>query len=308
MFKINHKQISQTTILMKSILTPIAVLLFLIFPTFIFAQNTETDDDKKEESTENTRTSTKTSTQTTSKTNRKRVIIIEQDAIDDLKTELKVNLKQLKVELQNAFKQLEDIDWDEVDQEVEIAMEEARQGLEEANTEMAQIRIEIDEDFVEELNEGLEELREELGEIQVNNGSPRIRIMCQNNRPYKRSRNVERNFSELNVEENPTLSDKMKKETTILFDKTVQNSVKIIPQTKEGKFILNFSLSNNKTDKKTTYVEIYDQEGNVIYFESLVDFSGNYEGEIDLAVNGAATYTLVVRQGDNHLSRKITLK
>jgi hypothetical protein len=273
-----------------------------MFPAFSFAQDTENEEDKSEKK------SNRRDTITSTKTNRKRVIIIEQDELDDLKQEIRIDLKGLQVELKNAFKQLEGVDWEEVDGEIEIAMQEARQGLEEANKELSNIRIEIDEDFEEELHEGLEELREELGNINVNNGSPRIRILTQNNRPYKSNKNVERNFSELSTEANPTLSDKMKKEMTTLFDESVQSSVKITPQAKEGKFILNFSLSENKTDKKTTYIEVYDSEGNAIYFESLVDFSGNYQGEIDLAVNGRDTYTLVVRQGTNYLSRKINLK
>jgi predicted nucleic acid-binding Zn-ribbon protein len=283
---------------MKSLLTPVVFLLLCLFPLLSFAQDVEEEDKKSNKK------STRTDTKTTTKTNRTRVVIIEQDELDDLKEEIKIDLKELKKELKNAFKQLEDVDWDEVDQEIEIAMDEARQGLEEANHELSHIRIEIDED----LHEELEDLKEELQEIHVNNGSPRIRIMAQNSRPYKANRSVERNFSELNVEANPSLSDKMKKETTTLFDESVQNSVKIIPQTKEGKFMLNFSLSDSKADKKTTYIEVYDSEGNAMYFESLVDFSGTYQGEIDLAVNGADTYTLVVRQGTNYLSRKINLK
>jgi len=295
---------------MKSLLTPVVFCLLFIFPVLSFAQDTEVEIENENEKSEKTtnRTDTKTSTKTSTKTNRKRVIIIEQEELDDLKQEIKIDLKELKNELKNAFRQLEEVNWDEVDQEIEIAMEEARQGLEEANEELAHIRIEIDEDFEMDIREDMHELREELEEMHVNNGSLRIRILTQNSRPYKGNRKVERNFSELKIEENPTLSDKMKKETTTLFDETVQNSVKITPQTKEGKFTLNFSISDNKADKKTTYIEIYDSEGNVMYFESLVDFSGNYQGEIDLAVNGADTYTLVVRQGTNYLSRKINLK
>ncbi|WP_375561934.1 hypothetical protein ACE193_05140 [Bernardetia sp. OM2101] len=291
---------------MKSPLTTVVFFFLFMFPVLSFAQDEGVKIEVEIE--ESDKKSTRTDTKTNKKTNRKRVIIIEQDELDDLKEEIKIDLKELKIELKNAFKEIEDIDWEEVDHEIEIAMEEARQGLEEANEELAHIRIEIDEDFEEELHEELEELREELDEIHVNNGSPRIRILTQNSRPYKGNRKVERNFSELNTEANPTLSDKMKKQTTTLFDESVQNSVKITPQIKEGKFILNFSLSENKADKKTTYIEVYDSEDNAIYFESLVDFSGNYQGEIDLAVNGADTYTLVVRQGTNYLSRKINLK
>lgn len=292
---------------MKSPLTTVVIFSFLFaFPVWSFAQDEGVKIEVEIE--ESDKKSNRTDTKTNTKTNRKRVIIIEQDELDDLKQEIKIDLKELKIELKNAFKQLEDVQWDEVNEEIEIAMEEARQGLEEVNEELAHIRIEIDEDFEEELHEELEELEKELHEMHVNNGSPRIRILTQNSRPYKGTRNIERNFSELNAEANPTLSDKMKKETTTLFNESVQNSVKIIPQPKEGKFTLNFSLSENKADKKTTYIEVYDSEDNVIYFESLVDFSGNYQGEIDLAVNGTDTYTLVVRQGTNYLSRKINLK
>lgn len=287
---------------MKSPFTPVVFLLLFMCPLLSLAQESE-NEDKKSDKKEN-----RTDTNTNSKTNTRRVIIIEQDELNDLKQEIRIDLKELKTELKNAFKQLEEVNWEEVDQKIEIAMAEARQGLEEANEELAHIRIEIDEDFEDSLHEELENLREELDEMHINNGSPRIRILTQNSRPYKGNRKVERNFSELNTEANPTLSDKMKKETTTLFDESVQNSVKIIPQIKEGKFILSFSLSDNKADKKTTYIEVYDSEDNVIYFESLVDFSGNYQGEIDLAVNGADTYTLVVRQGTNYLSRKISLK
>lgn len=283
---------------MKSLLTPVVFLFLFSFPVLSFAQDVENEEEKSEKK------SNRTDTKTDRKTNHRRVVIIEQDELDELKNDIKIDLKNLKTELKNAFKQLEDVNWEEVNTEIDIAMEEARQGLREANEELAHIRIEIDED----LEEDLEELREELDDIHVNNGSPRIRIMTQNSRPYQGSRNVERNFSDLNIESNATLSDKMKKETTTLFDESVQNSVKITPQTKEGKFTLSFSLSENKADKKTTYIEVYDSSENVIYFESLVDFSGNYQGEIDLAVNGTDTYTLVVRQGTNYLSRKINLK
>ncbi len=286
---------------MKSLLTPVIFSLLFMFPVLSFAQDSE--EDKKEQ-----KKSVRIDSKTNSKTNHRRVIIIEQDELNELKEDIKIDLQALKIELKNAFRQLEDIDWDEVDEEIEIAMEEARQGLEEANEELANIRIEIDEDFANELHEELDELHEELDDIHTNNGSPRIRILTQNGRPYKERRTIERDFSELNIEENPTLSDKVKKETTTLFDKDVQNSVKITPQKKEGIFTLNFSLSNNKADKKTTYIEVYDSAGNVIYFESLVDFSGDYQGKIDLAVNGTDTYTLVVRQGTNYLSRKIELK
>ncbi len=280
---------------MKSSLIPALFFVLFMFPVLSFAQKTEEVEIEIR---------TKKNNHTNKKTNHRRVIIIEQGELHGLTEDIKIDLKQLKGELKNAFKELKSIDWEEANEEIEIAMEEARQGLEEANEELTQIRIEIDEDFTQDL----ETLAEGLGEIHINNASPRIRIMNQNSRPYKGNRQVERNFSELNTELNPNLSDKMKKETTTSFDKTVQNSVKITPQTKEGKFVLDFSLSENKTDKETTYIEVYDSEENIIYFESLVDFSGTYQGEIDLAVNGKDTYTLVVRQGKNYLSRKINLK
>ncbi len=283
---------------MQSIAKPIffSFLFFFLFPILSFAQDTEAQENEKIHQ-ENEKIHRKNE-----KINRKNTIIVEQN-------ELRIDFGQLKIELQNALKELENVNWEEVNQEIEIAMNEAKQGMEEANEELRNIRIEIDEEDLEQMNADLEEMNEELSEdLIINNGSPRIRILSQNSRPYQNSRQVERNFSELNVEENPTLSDKMKKETTTLFDATVQSSVKITPQAKEGKFTLNFSLSEDKADKKTTYIEVYDAAENVIYFESLVDFSGSYEGEIDLAVNGTDTYILVVRQGNNYLSRKINLK
>ena len=278
---------------MKSLIAPVVFALLFLFPVFSFAQDVEIE---VEESTKTKKKGKKSSS---------RVIIIEQDELNELKEEIRIDLKELRRELKQAFKEIEDVDWDEVNEEIEIAMEEAKQGLAEANRELAAIRIEIDEDFEMEIEEELEEIREEFENMPINGGSPRIRIMTQNSRPYKGNRKVERNFSELNVEPNTELSDKMKKETTTLFDPTIQSSVKVTPQTTEGKFTLNFALS---ADKKTTYIEVYDSNENVIYFESLVDFSGAYKGEIDLAVNGADSYTLVVRQGNKYMSKKITLK
>lgn len=286
---------------MQSIFKPtlFSFLFFFLFPILSFAQDTEAQENEKiHQENEKIHRKNEKIHKKNEKIHQRNTIIVEQN-------ELRINLEELKIELKNALKELENVNWEEVNQEIEVAMNEARQGMEEAREEMKNIRIEIDEDMIEEMNEDLENLNEELI---INNGSPRIRILSQNGLPYKNSREVERNFSELNVEGNSTLSDKMKKETTTLFDATVQNSVKITPQAKEGKFMLNFSLSENKADKKTTYIEVYDAAENVIYFESLVDFSGNYEGEIDLAVNGTDTYTLVVRQGNNYLSRKINLK
>ncbi|WP_291722570.1 hypothetical protein [Bernardetia sp.] len=282
---------------MKSLITPIVFSILFLFPVLSFAQDVEIEieESSKEKNKDEKR-----------RKKRSRVIVIEQDELDDIKEEIRIDLKELKRELKSAFKEIEGVDWEEVNEEIEIAMEEAKQGLAEANRELANIRIEIDEDFEMEIEEELEEIREEFEGMEINGGSPRIRIMTQNSRPYKR--NIERNFSDLTVDSNTELSDKMKKGTTTTFDETVQNSVKVTPKTKEGKFTLSFALSAAKADKKTTYIEVYDSNDNVIYFESLVDFSGAYQGEIDLAVNGADNYTLVVRQGTKYMSRKISLK
>ena len=290
---------------MKSLF--LSVIIFVL-PLFTFAQDSENEEDKLEKKTDR---ANRIDTKINEKTNCTRIIVIEQNELDELKAQVKVDLDELRNDLKNALRELENVNWKEINQEIDIAMEEARQGLQEANQELSQIRIEIDENFEEELQKELDEIKEQvegLDEVHINNGSPRIKIMTYNNHPYNANKNVERNFSELNVEESSTLSDKMKKEATTLFDETVQNSVKVIPQIKEGKFILNFSLSDNKADRETTYIEVYDSDENAIYFESLVDFSGAYEGEIDLAVNGTDTYTLVVRQGKKYLSRKISLK
>jgi S1-C subfamily serine protease len=71
-----------------------------------------------------------------------------------------------------------------------------------------------------------------------------------------------------------------------------------------GKFKVTFTLKNTGN----TQVKCFNSSGRVVYDNELSNFSGAFSDDIDLGQNGAGDYFLLIKQGDKHFSRKITLK
>lgn len=111
--------------------------------------------------------------------------------------------------------------------------------------------------------------------------------------------------------ETPDDEDKetMEKAGVKLFPESDDNklkveSLKFSPNPSNGKFILKFSAP----EKGNTLINIYDINGAEVYNESLKNFNGTYEKEIDISGEKSGTYFLKVAQGNNIMSRKIVIE
>jgi hypothetical protein len=82
------------------------------------------------------------------------------------------------------------------------------------------------------------------------------------------------------------------------------NNLNFYPNPNSGKFTLKF----NTSQKERTDITIYDINGNEVYSESLLNFSGNYEKEIDISGEQTGTYFLKISQGDKVSIKKIILE
>jgi hypothetical protein len=76
------------------------------------------------------------------------------------------------------------------------------------------------------------------------------------------------------------------------------------PNPNNGKFNLSFNLK----EKATTTISIFNSEGKKVYDESLQDFSGDYNKQIDLSGSPNGIYFLNVSQGKNNLVKKIVIQ
>jgi len=113
------------------------------------------------------------------------------------------------------------------------------------------------------------------------------------------------------IVETPDEEDKetMEKAGVQLFPESEDNrleieSLKFNPNPSNGKFTLKF----NTPEKGNTDIKIYDINGAEVYNESLKNFNGTYEKEIDISGEKSGTYFLKVAQGKNIMSRKIVIE
>jgi len=75
------------------------------------------------------------------------------------------------------------------------------------------------------------------------------------------------------------------------------------PNPNEGKFTLQF-----KADKRPTEIKITSLEGKEIYAESLNNFEGTYQNEIDLSSQKRGIYLLQIIQGNKATNKKIVIE
>jgi hypothetical protein len=86
-------------------------------------------------------------------------------------------------------------------------------------------------------------------------------------------------------------------------DLDVEN-LKFSPNPNNGKFNLSFTLK----EKKKVTITIYDMKGNIVYSETLRDFQGNYNKEIDISEQESGTFFLQIVQGLYDIIKKIIIQ
>lgn len=92
--------------------------------------------------------------------------------------------------------------------------------------------------------------------------------------------------------------------TGISDNKLGVENMDFYPNPNTGKFNLRFNLK----DKGNTEVKVQNMEGKVIYSETLKDFSGTYDKEIDISQNPKGVYFVRIDQGKHSQLKKIILE
>lgn len=90
-------------------------------------------------------------------------------------------------------------------------------------------------------------------------------------------------------------------------DKTVKKEfkkIKISPNPTEGKFNLEFELSN----MESVVVKVNNESGKSVYSKKVKKFSGKFSEQIDISKEEAGTYFILIRQGDKIIKNKIEKK
>jgi len=109
---------------------------------------------------------------------------------------------------------------------------------------------------------------------------------------------------------NVTISEIMKTDVSFKdIDFSIKNNLKpselnYYPNPNDGKFNLKFNLEQ----KGEVIVKVLDILGNEIYKETLLDFNGIYDNQLDLTGHEKGIYVLQVQQGGKALSRKILIE
>ena len=81
-------------------------------------------------------------------------------------------------------------------------------------------------------------------------------------------------------------------------------NLKFSPNPSNGKFNLSFTLK----EKKKVTINIYDLNGNLVYNETLKDFQGEYNKEIDISKEESGAFFLQIVQGMYDLIKKIIIQ
>lgn len=81
-------------------------------------------------------------------------------------------------------------------------------------------------------------------------------------------------------------------------------NLKFSPNPSNGKFNLSFTLA----EQKKVTINIYDINGNIVYTETLKDFQGEYNKEIDISQQESGTFFLQIAQGLYDIIKKIIIQ
>lgn len=99
-------------------------------------------------------------------------------------------------------------------------------------------------------------------------------------------------------------TNQMAKKTGTIDQKLNLDKLNFYPNPSNGKFHLNFKLSTTGT----TEIGIFNMEGKSVYNESLKDFSGSYDKEIDISSHPKGVYFVKVKQGEHAQLKKIVME
>lgn len=80
--------------------------------------------------------------------------------------------------------------------------------------------------------------------------------------------------------------------------------IRFSPNPNNGKFSLNFELSK----KSPVQIQIFDIQGKEVYNESIKNFSGTYQNNIDISEHGKGIYFLRIIQGNKANTNKIVME
>jgi hypothetical protein len=81
-------------------------------------------------------------------------------------------------------------------------------------------------------------------------------------------------------------------------------NLKFSPNPSNGKINLSFTLE----ERKGVTINIYDINGNVVYTETINDFQGSYQKEIDISDKGTGAFFLQIVQGLYDVIKKIIIQ
>lgn len=82
------------------------------------------------------------------------------------------------------------------------------------------------------------------------------------------------------------------------------DDLRFSPNPSDGKITLSFTLE----EKKTVIINIYDINGNIVYTETIKDFQGTYNKEIDISDKGTGAFFLQIIQGLYDVIKKIIIQ
>ena len=82
------------------------------------------------------------------------------------------------------------------------------------------------------------------------------------------------------------------------------DDLRFSPNPSDGKINLSFTLE----EKKTVTINIYDINGNIVYTETIRDFQGTYNKEIDISDKGTGAFFLQIIQGLYDVIKKIIIQ
>lgn len=102
----------------------------------------------------------------------------------------------------------------------------------------------------------------------------------------------------------PADLQKLGQPSSISDNKLNMDKMEFYPNPSNGKFNLRFHLRN----KGNTSVNVMNTEGKTIYTETLANFSGTYDKEIDISKNPKGVYFIKVEQGAHAQLKKIVLE
>ena len=158
-----------------------------------------------------------------------------------------------------------------------------------------------DEITVTVLRDGVEmnftgTIQSEDGPGDCENKAGQIANLIQNQSSYK----LDVDMEEVSTEERDDFKNRLGIDMPEVSDLMVE-SLNLFPNPNIGQFEVSFNL-NGTGD---VLLRIYDSQGRVMISRDLREFSGNFQGSFDLGNSPAGVYYLMVRQGDQSMTRKI---